>query len=173
MDFKYYLLEQLKKHPVMQPQDVVKMCYQAAFGAEHLLADVSAAKRYFDAEFDAIEPREGELFESLSDAICRVDLGVWKAKGLSKELLFEAFCAAARVESNGSEALVGYLSEASEAIMAHEDQFAFAMAEWDEFREKYMEMGMPAMHHSEAYRKSERPSYRIVYIRSIKRCIED
>ena len=30
MDFEQYLIEQLNKHPAMQPQDLVKMCYQAA-----------------------------------------------------------------------------------------------------------------------------------------------
>ena len=93
----------------MQPQDVVKMCYQAAFGAEHLLADASIAKRYFDAEFDATEPREGELFECLSDEICRVDLGVWKAKGLPPELLFDRFVATARVPRGGKELFLKYL----------------------------------------------------------------
>lgn len=160
MDFKNYLIEQLKKHPSMQPQDVVKMCYQAAFGAEHLLSDVSAAKRYFDAEFEATEPREGELFEYLSDEICRVDLGVWKARGLSPDLLFDRFVATARVPRGGKELFLKYLSEA-EACFS-DLSFGFSMEEWQEFLEKYKRAGMPAVHHSEAYRNSEKPAYRIV-----------
>ena len=38
MDFTTYVEEQLRLHPATQPQDVIKQCYQAARGAEHLLA---------------------------------------------------------------------------------------------------------------------------------------
>ena len=37
MSFEFYFEEQLKKHPSMQFSDAVKLCYQAAMGAEHLL----------------------------------------------------------------------------------------------------------------------------------------
>ena len=147
----------------MQPQDVVKICYQAAFGAEHLLADISAAKRYFDAEFDATEPREGELFELLSDEICRVDLGVWKARGLPSDELFGAFVATARVPVGEKERFSEYLVTA-EACIA-EETAAFSLEEWLVFLGKYKAAGMPAVHHSDAYRNSEKPAYRIVYRR--------
>ena len=49
--FKDYLQEQVCLHPTMQPQDVVKMCYQAAFGAEHLLADKEAAFTWLKREY--------------------------------------------------------------------------------------------------------------------------
>lgn len=162
MDFKYYFEEQIKKHPAVRPQDVAKMCYQAAMGAEHLLADISAAKRYFYYEYDSVEIRDGELYECLSDEICRVDLGVWKAKGLNGESLFEAFADTASVGCNGKEKLSEYLLAASEYIKENEERLAFSQAEWREFEEKYRAMGMPAVHHSEEYRKNERPSYRIV-----------
>ncbi len=144
----------------MQPQDVVKICYQAAFGAEHLLKDVSVAKRYFDAEFDATEPRDGELLECLSDEICRVDLGVWKAKGLPEDKLFEVFIATARVPHGGKDLFLQYLSKA-EACFS-ELSLDFSVGEWREFLEKYKAAGVPPVHHSEAYRDSEKPAYRIV-----------
>ena len=144
----------------MQPQDVVKICYQAAFGAEHLLDDISAAKRYFDAEFDATEPRDGELFEPLSDEICRVDLGVWKARGSSPDLLFDRFVATVRVPRGGKELFLKYLSEA-EACFS-DLSLSFSVDDWQDFLGKYRAAGMPAVHHSEAYRNSEKPAYRIV-----------
>ena len=39
MNFSDHLKKQLSLHPSMQPQDIVKLCYQAAFGAEPLLPD--------------------------------------------------------------------------------------------------------------------------------------
>lgn len=160
MDFKYYLTEQIRKHPSMMPEDVAKVCYQAAMGAEHLLMDVSAAKRYFDAEFDATQPREGELYECLSDEICRVDLGVWKKKGLPKEKLFDMFVRTATVKRGGKETLEKYLSEAEEVIS--DGNVAFTLDAWREFFEDYKAAGMPAIHHGDVYRQREKPAYRIV-----------
>ena len=50
MDFSFYLKTQLEHHPSMQMQDIIKMCYQATFGVEHMLADTERAKNYFTKE---------------------------------------------------------------------------------------------------------------------------
>lgn len=168
MKFKDYLAEQIKKHPSAMPQDIAKMCYQAAMGAEHLLSDTSAARRYFDAEFDATEPRSGELFECLSDEICRVDLGAWKASGLPKEWLFNMFVGTATVKRGGRDALEEYLWEAEELI--HSVSVGFTAKEWLIFIKNYRAAGLPAIHHSDSYRQGERPAYRIVH-RAFLHCL--
>ena len=43
MNFRDCLIAQFAAHPSAAPQDAVKQCYQAAFGAEHLLTDTSLA----------------------------------------------------------------------------------------------------------------------------------
>ncbi len=160
MDFSFYLTEQIKKHPSIMPQDVAKICYQAAMGAEHLLSDTSAAKRYFDAEFETIEPRRGELFECLTGDVCRVDLGAWKATGMPREWLFNMFVGTATVKRGGKEILEEYIASAEDVLKSA--SVRFSAEEWRGFIKNYREMGMPAVHHSEAYRQSEKPSYRIV-----------
>ena len=160
MEFRYYLQEQIKKHPSIMPRDVAKACYQAAMGAEHLLCDLSAAKRYFDAEFESVEARDCEIYECLSDDICRVDLGAWKATGMPGEWLFNMFAATATVKRGGRELLEKHISDAEAVIK--EGKTSFSPEEWREFLEKYREAGLPAIHHSDSYRESERPAYRIV-----------
>ncbi|MBR3685956.1 MAG: hypothetical protein IKL66_00560 [Clostridia bacterium] len=160
MDFKDYFILHAKKHPSIMPQDVAKFCYQAALGAEHLLADLAAARRYFDAEFERVEERQGDLVEFLTDELCRVDLSVWKSRGLSKEALFDAFAESASVKNGGREVLGCYLNDA-EACFG-ELELNFSLDEWRAFLERYAEAGMPAVHHSEAYRDHEKPSYRVV-----------
>ena len=142
------------------PQDVIKLCYQAAFGAEHLLADISAARRYFDSELASVDARDGELFEMISDKVCRVDLGVWKKKNLPPERLFEAFVASARVEISGKESFFEHISVAEELVKAN--LLDFSLDEWREFLDEYKNAGMGAVHHSPRYRESEKPAYRIV-----------
>lgn len=159
MNFKFYLTEQIKKHPSIESQDIAKLCYQAAFGAEHLLSDISAARRYFDAEFDAVEAREGELVEFISDKVCRVNLAVWKARGLSPDKLFDAFVASASVGPSGKGDIIAFLDVATELIR---EGVSVSLSDWEAFLEKYGAAGMPALHHSERYREREKPSYRIV-----------
>ena len=160
MEFRYYLTEQIKKHPAIMPQDVAKICYQAAMGAEHLLSDISVAKKYFDAEFEATEPRDCELFECLSDDVCRIDLGAWKKSGMPSEWLFDMFVSTASVKRGGREVLEEYLS-CVENVLSESDT-RFSLEDWCEFLEKYRSAGLPAIHHSAEYRESEKPAYRIV-----------
>ena len=160
MEFKNYLIEQAKKHPSMQPSDVAKMCYQSALGAEHLLLDIERARAYFDMEYASVEPREGEIFECLSDNVCRIDLGAWKNSGLPSEYLFRMFVASASISQDGREKLVECIE--SVELCLGELNLSFSLDDWKAFLEKYRELGMPAIHHSDIYRNAEKPAYRIV-----------
>ena len=160
MEFRKYFISHARQHPSLLPQDVVKFCYQAAFGAEHLLGDLSTARRYFDTEFEAIEAKEGDLVEALTDELCRVDLGVWKARELPKEALFGAFVESSGVKNGGKEAFLEFLGEAEASFC--ELELSFSLGEWCDFLEKYAEAGVPAVHHSGTYREKYKPSYRVV-----------
>ncbi len=139
-----YLRGQMAIHPATCPQDLIKQCYQAAFGAEHLLADMAAAKRYFDEEFAKVEPREGQLCEAISDHVCRVYLDVWKHKGLPAEWLFSLFTLSKPQRESMDEWL-----DAVEELTAHP------------IDKEYRKAPHP-VHHSEEYRRAEKPSYRLV-----------
>lgn len=155
MDFTTYVEEQLRLHPATQPQDVIKQCYQAARGAEHLLADIARARSYFDQEH-AATPADAALplFEAISDNVCRVNLSAWKATSLPEEWLFRMFVHTASVPMGGAELLESYIEQASQAS-GHLPGWAETLAAW-------RSQGMPAVHHSESYRAAEKPAYRIV-----------
>ncbi|MDD3702536.1 MAG: hypothetical protein PHC55_13000 [Bacteroidales bacterium] len=159
-DFKDYLIEQLNLHPSMQPQDVVKMCYQAAFGAEHLLDDVHAAKQYFVSEYDSVPAKNIALYEEISPDFCRVNMSAWKANGLPADLLFQLFYMTASTPHGSKELLLEYLSLAEEVVS--NGKTAFTADEWKAYVEKYKADGIKAVHHSQAYRKKECPSYRVI-----------
>lgn len=158
MQFEYYLREQLKKHPSMQIQDVIKLCYQAAYGAEHLLSDPVRAKKYLERELAEVIAADGELYEQISPKVCRVNLSAWKAKGLPIEWLFRMFAASCKVEPNGEERFRAYLSAAEHCLV----DTVFTENEWTKYLDEYQNTGMPAVHHSGQYRIAEHPSYRIV-----------
>ena len=155
MDFATCLRQQLQQHPAMQPQDIIKLCYQAARGAEHLLADTARARGYFDREY-AATPADASLplFETISENVSRVNIGAWKAAGLPADWLFRMFVYTATVPMGGAETLEKYIDEAA-AIVGF-------MPGWNETLAAWRADGMPAVHHSEAYRAHEKPAYRIV-----------
>lgn len=159
MSFEIYLREQLKKHPSMMPCDVVKMCYQGAYGAEHLLADTDGAFAYLQKEYESVSPCRGDLYEQISDKVCRINLAPWKERGLPAEWLFRMFKASCRTEEKGTEVFDRYLQAAGELVALGEA--GFTKEDWDRYLKEYKKIGMPAVHHSEEYRRREKPAYRI------------
>lgn len=164
MEFRYYLKEQWKLHPSTQPQDVIKHCYQAAFGAEHLLLNLDKAKAYFSKEYQTVSTRpELPLSEPVSDEFCRINLAAWKAGKHDPKQLFELFAASVCTpDDSGSRETVflKYLSEAETLVCAKEAPFT--KKEWNDFCSAYQKSGMPPVHHSEVYRLAEHPAYRLV-----------
>lgn len=160
MHFEKYLLEQIHKHPSVQPQDLVKLCYQAAFGAEHLLSDLDGARNYLERELAAVEAREGELCENISNSVCRVDLGAWKGTGLPAEWLFQMFAASAAVSGSGQDLFSEYLTIAGKTVQGQQVQFL--LRDWHSYLERYRAAGIGPVHHSACYRQQEKPSYRII-----------
>ena len=44
--FETYILDQAHLHPAFAPQDAIKLCYQATFGAEHLLQEAASVSLF-------------------------------------------------------------------------------------------------------------------------------
>jgi hypothetical protein len=165
MDFKECFLQQLNKHRSMMPADAVKLCYQAAFGAEHLLTDIDRARRYFYSELENADAREGELYELISPQVARINLGAWKFRGLPGEWLFNMFLSSAKVNEAGKATLLSYLDVAESCFEGQ--SLRFDLVGWKAFLDEYKRAEMPALHHSEEYRRYELPSYRIVNSRFV------
>ncbi len=157
MDISPYLFQQINLHPSLQPQDIVKMCYQAAYGAEHLLADTNKAKQYLVKEYSEVQAAETLLSEQISDNVTRINLASWKANNLPLDWLFNMFVASCKVENNGQEKFNEYLSMAEKII--NTTKVNFNKEDWNNFLKDY---DNKAVHHSEQYRSKEKPAYRIV-----------
>ncbi|MBQ9960428.1 MAG: hypothetical protein IJP00_00820 [Firmicutes bacterium] len=158
MTFEECLKEQLKNHQSMANRDVIKMCYQATFGAEHLLLDMDKAKTFFDREYEATDAKEEAVWEPLNEEIVRVNFGGWKRAGLSKEELFKMFAESTKDVGGTKEELLKCLECAELVIKAA----GFDMDVWHKELTEYIESGMNPVHHSEQYRYAENPAYRVV-----------
>ena len=157
LDFCTCLVRQRRTHPAMRAEDVLKLCFQGAYGPGHILGDTDAAKKRFDAEFASVAPRQDEpLFEVVSPDFMRVNLGAWKARKFPSAWLFEMFAASARRFDDGDAVLTRYLAEAEDVLDGE------LRAEFAQLR-KDLSGGAP--HHSKTYREKERPVYRLVSTR--------
>ena len=153
-----YLKEQLLLHPSMQPQDVAKFCYQAVFGAEHLLSEPERAKKWLFDEFEATPATEEPLYENISEQYCRVNLGAWKAKRLKIDDLFHIFFQTASTKSAANAQDFEILLNAVQSLIKT-NLLPFSSNEWLEFLAQY---NRQPLHHSAQYRIAERPAYRVI-----------
>ena len=160
-----YLKEQLELHPSIMPRDMIKLCYQSAFGAEHLLSDLAAAKEYLRLEIDSVDDSGDALFEPVSADVCRVNLSSWKAKNLPADWLFNMFALTASVTINGDGCAIFARHIAEVTSMAQSGELPFSADEWRKFYDEYEQGGVRAVHHSDEYRETEKPAYRIVLSR--------
>ena len=159
---KNFIAEQLQLHPGIKPQDVIKMCFQAAYGAEHLLTDLEKVRGYLSDEFARTEASDGLLTELIAPEVCRVNIAVWKKLQLPMEWLFTLFVESAKVQMNDD--FRGYLNDWLEyAQNGHTT--AFSYTELTDTIEKYHNMcgeKPQAVHHSQFYRDNEKPAYRVI-----------
>lgn len=166
MNFHDYIALQFKLHPCMQPQDLVKLCYQAAFGAEHLLNDITTARTYFNNEFSSVSENDNELYEEISSDICRVNLSAWKASGMPSEWLFQMFVNSASISKNDKDIFSQNLKTADSVLQ--NTKVSFTYNGWKEYLTQYQKSETHTVHHSEIYRQQEHPSYRIIHKRFLR-----
>lgn len=159
INWKQYLMNQAVLHPGTEPQDVYKMMFQAAYGAEHILQDEEAAYAYIKKEFEEVMPEEELLYEQIGADVYRVNLRAWKKKNMPLEWLFRMFVGSVSQKS-AHDRFLQYVEETTKAVK--EGVFSFSYEEFSEYTETYNQTEPHAVHHSERYRESERPAYRLV-----------
>ncbi len=159
--FEKYVKAQALLHPGMTPQDAVKLCFQAAFGAEHILSDKIKAMEYLREEYSRTPTRDIDVFEPISEEFARCNIAAWKYKGLPIEWLFEMFCQSAWVKKDKRESLfMEYLD--SVGTCSEDGTLRFDSSMWSSFIEQYLFSGIKPLHHSQEYRDKEHPAYRVV-----------
>ena len=163
---KEILLWHAKAHPSMTEQDTIKLCYQAMFGAEHLLSDKERIHAYFEHEWDATHADAGPLWEPLSDRYGRVHLAAWKHHGLPPVWLWNMFYLTASTKGDRSQTDLAHSFQAVEEL-ARTNQLPFTVESWITTRAAYEANGGGAIHHSDIYRTNEKPSYRVVDMKYI------
>jgi len=158
-DLTKFLISESRLHPSIMPQDVVKLCYQAAFGAEHILSNHAQALKYFRDEYAATPADDKPLQEYIAPTVCRVNLSAWKRLKLNPDWLWSLFVIAASPEKN-QDVFASCIAQADELSKAM--AFPFSYTEWQGYIREYAKLDLPPVRHSAAYRDKEKPAYRII-----------
>lgn len=152
--FSDELLKAFRRRPYAEVQDIVKYCYQAAFGQGHLLS--SEALSYLEAESKDLVWRSEILTEAVGDHFTRVNLHPWLKVSLPLPYLYALMTFP--YERQSDEAFLSYLKSAVKTL----PELGFPREELEKGIDEYLKGGIRAVHHSEEYRSAEAPAYRII-----------
>lgn len=153
------ILAHYQTYPNLQIQDIFKFIYQSAFGCEHLVSSLETVTDYIRKEYACVGVEGSPTIDQLDGAYCRVSLSYLK-NGLSAETLGKIFFLSAKKEENGQQALLEKLEIAKELVAENllpfsKEDFAQAVADWEA-------KGYPAIHHSNIFRETYKPAYRVI-----------
>lgn len=167
-----FLKEHIETHPELLPQDIIKFCFQAAFGAEHLLSDKEFAGKYLHEEFSNTKAMDIPLYELLSDNYCRVNIAGWKYRNLSEESLLDLFFESVSNSKYSVKEDICYVFKLAADVIFDNCSKDFFKA-WKDTLDEYIRSGIHAVHHSDHYREVYSPSYRVVSLSLLKeKCSE-
>lgn len=161
------LEELIKWHQKLRPNfeivDVYKMLYQSVFGVGHILHE--KARQHLKNELSSLNISEfpdEPLIENISTdgSMIRVNLSPFKRQGLSPDKLFYAMLTSAKNSSGTKEAFLKLWNEFKHLVET--GKLEFDKTRLEDFDRKIREENFPIYHHSEKYRKSYKPAYRVL-----------
>lgn len=152
MEFQRIIEEHGKRYPKMQPIDFGKLAYQSEFGPRHLGLSYEKAKEWMDREWqDSQLTRQECLTEEIGNGYVR--LHFWRgAKNYEKELITRLFVLTAKASAGSMEGLLQRL-----------DQIGQTVKETKDWLDAYRDEGCPVVSHSDCYRETYAPHYRLIY----------
>lgn len=158
---KEILLAHALRYPAMEPADAVKLLYQSEFGGGHLIQNETVCLDRLLAEYQSTpQSRDIPLLENIGGGIVRVCLGALDAHGYDIHQLGQDFIRSAAQPRGSLEHFRKKLSLLEELTRA--GQIPFSPAALTQYLNAYEAAGYPAVSHSDGYRRSYRPAYRVM-----------
>ena len=157
-----------RKYPEMQPRDAVKLLYQNEFGGGHLIRDSKSCLQYLLREY-ASTPQDPSvpLLEEIGNGMVRVSLSALDSHGYPPEQLCQDFIRSAGLCGGSRESFLEKLRLLSKLTAA--GQMPFLQRDLQAYLAAYAADGYPMVSHSDQYRKTYSPAYRVL----LKSCLPD
>ena len=155
------LIDHVKRYPLMEPCDAVKLIFQNEFGGEHLITEPRATLAWLRAEW-ASTPYDPDVapVEDIGNGMVRVALAALRLTEDALRALNGEFLRSAQVHVGRRKTFLSKLDAL--CMLAEEKVFSFTRQELEACLERYISAGCGPLSHSPAYREAYRPAYRVV-----------
>ncbi len=166
-DVVKWALHFIAKYPSAKANDIYKVLYQRYFGPAHILRNLDNSKKYLAEEFETSEPEDGDIFESIdtNGEVFWLHLRRAKAHGADIEDIWRVFSKSAESFITNQQSFREAWRKIAENL--ENTRFAEELPELDNLANS---VNPPAVHHSESFNITEKPSYRIVTAKAIDEC---
>lgn len=159
---KEEILEHLKKYPLMEIQDIIKLIYQSEFGGGHMISNSSESLDRLYKECMRLSPTPPGLpvtYENIGHQLGRLYLnGIGNHLNLATVNRF--FVNTANQVHSDKTAFIQRLDKL--VTLCEQGELPLEAGRVREYVEDYKKAGCPMMHHSQAYRKAYAPAYRVI-----------
>ncbi len=153
------LLDQCRRYPALEPQDLIKALHQSVYGCGHL---VGAAEEGVGRIREEMESARGDAAgaEMLAGAYCRLPLAWARKLGMKAETVFALFAYSARTPSGTAEELEAALTELE--ALAQAGRLPWTEAAVGQAVQAYRQAGCPICRHTPAFHQAYEPAYRVI-----------
>lgn len=155
------LIDHVKRYPLMEPCDAVKLIFQNEFGGEHLITEPSGTLAWLRAEWTST-PYDPDVpaVEDIGNGMVRVALAALRLTDNALRTLNRDFFRSAQAHVGRRKTFLSKLDAL--CTLAEEKVFSFTRQELEAYLERYISAGCGPLSHSPAYREAYRPAYRVV-----------
>lgn len=161
--FRIIMGSHLARYPLMTGLDIYKLLFQAVMGSAHAVFNIESARTSLESEL--MNPGNGPA-EPLKDVIspcgriARINLRPYAEEELDPEVLLSAFIRTGKEFTGSEDTLELYCSWFIH--MKKKDLLPVELRNIDTLFKDMISSGYPAIHHSDIYRNTYSPAYRIV-----------
>jgi len=156
------VLVEISTRPKTMASDIYKMVHQSIFGPGHIIQNKDSARNYLLTEMASLGSTQvGEkLYEELGNEMVRVNLRPFRDSKGSTENMLNAMIETANTNSGIPKAMTDSIAEICNALIK-QDKKELA-DELKSLAEKQAANDYPAIRHSEIYRNTYLPAYRVI-----------
>jgi len=166
-DFKNLLLKQYELYPKMQIQDMVKLIYQNEFAGGHLIVNKMDSFKRLEEEYNSLKSHHlnrkesyNTAFEDIGNGLCRLHLSSVINADIDLITINMFFINTANSICGNNESFKEKLGVLKQCCK--DEILPFCVDELETYLVNYEIQGYPPVSHSESYKLSYQPSYRIV-----------
>ncbi len=159
------IISHFNRYPKMEIQDVYKLLYQGALGPEHIIDSQESFEARLKKELEEMEPLAGDipLWENIrpDGELVRINLAPFRAKGGTEQNL-ATLCFWTASSFNGVRNDLIDAWNTFGRICGDNRIRKFSSENYSTYSSFLEKNNYPAVSHSEIYRNSYHPAYRLV-----------